>query len=144
MTRTPHASASDDTLRASLLALLRAGDLDAALEAGLMAYPVSATADDAPIRAAQERLRTAWDARERHRARDARLARQAAERAARRAAARPDGAPSTAATPALAANAAAGERAGSPGGTPAAPALPPAAAAALARARARAAGKPQA
>ncbi|WP_028915381.1 MULTISPECIES: hypothetical protein [Pseudoxanthomonas] len=103
--------------RARLLALLADGDLDAALQAGLMDYPASpAAAEDAPLLAAQQRLRTAWAARERHRARAARLERIAAEREARRrAAAVPADAPASN------------------------PALPPAAAAALARARARAA-----
>ena len=67
---------SDPTRRAQLLALLRDGDVDAALEAGLMAYPAApADPDDAPLLAAQARLRSAWEARERHRARAARLAR---------------------------------------------------------------------
>lgn len=106
---------SPDRLR--LLALLHEDDLDGALEAGLMDY--AARADDpadAPLLAAQRRLRSAWAARERHRARAARLARIAAEREARRRAAVP--------------------AAGAPGAA-AAPPLPPAAAAALARARAR-------
>ncbi len=139
MTRTPDASAADDALQARLRALLQAGDLDAALQAGLMRYPASPGAADAPIRAAQEQLRHAWAARERHRARDARLARQAADRAARRAARTVEGSPPGAAAPVPAAGAA-------PDASPARPAaaLPPAAAAALARARARAAGKPPA
>lgn len=100
--------------RGQLLALLQAGDVDAALQAGLMEFPASpADAGDAPLVAAQARLRTAWQARERHRMRAARLQRIAAEREARR----------QAAAPAAASG----------------PALPPAAAAALARARARAA-----
>lgn len=69
-------------------------DLDAALDAGLMDYvpqPGDAALDpqrpDLPRRLAQaqQRLRDAWAARERHRARAARLARRAAEREARRA-----------------------------------------------------------
>jgi hypothetical protein len=109
---------------ARLAALLRDDDVDAAIEAGLMAFtacPECARRDDradanARIAAAQQRLRNAWDARDRHRARMARLRRRADERAARRA---------------------------GPAQTDAGkPALPPAAAAALARARARAAGKP--
>jgi hypothetical protein len=129
MTSTPDAAA--DAGLQTLLALLRDGDVDAALQAGLMGYPVSTALADAPIRAAQERLRTAWEARERHRIREARLARQAAERAARRAAAgraATAAASTTAVAPALP--------------TPPAPALPAAAAAALARARAKAAGRP--
>lgn len=106
--------------RERLLALLGEGDIDAALQAGLMDYAASpADADDAALLSAQQRLRAAWDARDRHRARAARLARIAAEREARRRA--------VAATP---------EAPGAAAG----PALPPAAAAALARARARAAG----
>lgn len=106
----------------SLLALLARDDLDAAIDAGLMDIaPCSADCACvtrlAPIWDAQRRLRTAWEARERHRARQARLLRRAAERDARRA-------------PAPA--------------TPQAPrssSLPPSAAAILARAKARAAGK---
>lgn len=102
---------------AQLLALLADGDLDAALDAGLIALDVEAAAGlDHAARAllaqAQQRLRTAWAARERYRARTARLARRAARREARR----------TAAAPAAST------------GTP----LPAAAAAALARAKARA------
>lgn len=102
-----------------LLVLLRDGDLDAAIEAGLMRFrraDVAAAigADDAAtILAAQQRLQIAWQARERHRARDARLARIAQQRAARR-------------TP-------------PPAATTSRPPLPAAAATALARARARAA-----
>ena len=136
MPQPPDASASDDGLQARLLALLTAGDVDAALQAGLMAYPVSAVAADAPIRAVQERLRAAWEARDRHRARDARLARHATERAARRASASDAAAiaakpPAPAPSPATSAS-------------PGPPALPPAAAAALARARSRVSGKPPA
>src|SRR5690606_4376131 len=111
---------SDPTRRAQLVALLRVGDVEAALEAGLLAYPAApADPDDAPLLAAQARLRSAWEARERHRARAARLARIAAEREARRrAASAASGPPSRG------------------------PALPAAAAAALARAKARAAAKP--
>jgi len=112
-----------DPLR--LLERVLADDLDGALALGLMDYqpaPADGQLDpahpDLPQRlvAAQERLRTAWAARSRYRARAARLARRAAEREARRAPAPlPD--------------------------KPAAPALPPAAAAILARAKARAAGR---
>jgi len=98
-----------------LLQLLEAGDLDGAIDAGLMDHPARGDDPaDAPLLAAQRRLREAWAARDRHRARNARLAHIAAEREARRAPAH------------------------APAG---APALPPAAAAALARARARAAGR---
>ncbi|AKC87533.1 hypothetical protein [Pseudoxanthomonas suwonensis] len=112
--------------RQRLLSLLRAGDLDGALQAGLMDHAASGDPEDAPLLAAQRQLRTAWDARERHRARAARLARRAAERAARRASAAAVTEPPVAAAGAPAASA---------------PALPPAAAAALARARAKAAGR---
>ncbi|HVJ38030.1 MAG TPA: hypothetical protein VM687_09560 [Stenotrophomonas sp.] len=108
-----------------LLQRVLADDLDGALALGLMDYvpqPGDSACDpahpDLPQRllAAQDRLRTAWAARERYRQRAARLARRAAERDARRA---PPPAP---------------ER-------PVAPALPAAAAAILARAKARAAGR---
>src|SRR5690606_25858289 len=102
----------------AIAAALVDGDLDRALTLGLL-EPVacSACTSDCSARlqeARGERLR-ALAARERHRARQARLERRAAERAARRA---PPPATNTGA-----------------------PALPPAAAAALARAKARAAGK---
>lgn len=108
-----------------LLERVLADDLDGALALGLMDYvpqPGDSARDpahaDLPQRllAAQERLRTAWAARERYRQRTARLVRRAAERDARRA---PAPVP---------------ER-------PSAPALPAAAAAILARAKARAAGR---
>jgi len=98
-------------------------DIDAALDAGLMDYvpqPGDAALDPRLpqlLQDTQRRLRDAWAARERHRARAARLARRAAEREARRA---PPPAVNTK------------------------PALPPAAAAILARAKARATGKPSA
>ncbi|MDH5824152.1 hypothetical protein QFW77_14315 [Luteimonas sp. RD2P54] len=100
-----------------LLRLLEADDLDAAIEAGLARFDATVVPGLPPaalarLRAARERLLAAWAARDRHRARNARLARRAEAREARRA--RP--------APAAAAR----------------PALPPAAAAALARARARA------
>ena len=100
-----------------LLDFVLADDIDAALDAGLMDY-LPQPGDDALepnlpqlLQDAQQRLRDAWAARERHRARASRLARIAAERDARRA-------PS----PGVEKNA-----------------LPPAVAAALARAKARAA-----
>ncbi len=70
----------------ALHAQLVAGDVDAAIEAGLMSFQVCGCADDSIIvvMQAQQRLRTAWDARERYRQREARLARRAAEREARR------------------------------------------------------------
>lgn len=76
-----------------LRALVAADDLDAAIEAGLMAYVPCRTCEGADRDAidllvrTQARLRDAWDARERYRLRNARLARRAAERDARRPAA---------------------------------------------------------
>ena len=123
MTRTPDASA-EDTLRQQLLALLASGDVDAALQAGLMDFRARQDDGDAPLRHAQARLRNAWEARARYRAREARLARIAGEREARR--------QPTASPP--------GKPAAPADARPAAPALPAAAAAALARARAKASG----
>ncbi|KRG62502.1 hypothetical protein ABB26_16135 [Stenotrophomonas humi] len=104
-----------------LLQFVLDDDLDAAVRAGLMdfiASPAETTlspAQSQQLLAAQQHLRSAWAARERHRARDARLARRAAEREARRA---------------------------PPPVADSKPALPSAAAAILARAKARAAEKP--
>lgn len=124
MHRKPDATGSESRADAGsapdpfrLVALLREGDIDAAIEAGLMAFVDDGRCDlDAATRElladAQRRLRIAWGARERHRARAARLARRQAERDARRA--KP------------------------PAQVAAKPALPAAAAAALARARTRA------
>lgn len=104
-----------------LLQFIADDDLDAAVRSGLMDYtPQPGDAQLTPAQMqllldAQQRLRQAWAARERHRARELRLARRAAEREARRA---PPPAPDSK------------------------PALPSAAAAILARAKARAAGKP--
>ena len=74
-----------------LLDFVLADDIDAALDAGLMDY-LPQPGDDALepnlpqlLQDAQQRLRDAWAARERHRARAVRLARRAAEREARRA-----------------------------------------------------------
>ncbi|MDY4339270.1 hypothetical protein [Xanthomonas sp. LF07-6] len=105
-------------------------DLDAAIDGGLMDYRGTDPEDDrldpahpqlrAQVLAAQQRLRDAWDARARYRARSARLERRANARQARRAAATPIASTSTTAAPS-------------------APALPAAAAAILARAKAKAA-----
>nr|WP_295382566.1 hypothetical protein [Pseudoxanthomonas sp.] len=100
--------------------MLARDDRDAAIEAGLMDLvpcpPGCACAGRwTPILDAQRQLRFAWEARDRHRARQVRLARRAAERDARRA-------PVASAQPT------------------ARPPLPPSAAAILARAKARAAG----
>ncbi len=102
-----------------LLALLRADDLDAALEQGLLDAQPCATcsaACNARLLAARDARRFALAARARHRARDLRLARLKAERDAAR---RP--APAAAASPA--------------------PALPQSAADALAQALAKARGR---
>ena len=120
---------------AAVAAALADGDTDAAIDAGLMAIDRDAIGDPAmraTISTAQDGLRAAWDARERFRARELRLARRAAEReAARRAPGTTGPSPDTAVAP--------GE-APSPAG-PTRPALPAAAAAALARARAKAAAR---
>ncbi|MBN6148953.1 hypothetical protein JR065_01250 [Xanthomonas sp. AmX2] len=122
MPRTPDPSAAPLPHPLRLLRWVLDDDLDAAIDAGLMDYRPAAGDDaldplhpqlSAQLLAAQRRLREAWDARERYRARSARLARRGAEREARRAP--PPATPSAAA------------------------ALPPAAAAILARAKARAA-----
>ena len=96
---------------------MREDRVDAAIEAGLMAFADHDRCDlDAATRdllaGAQRRLRIAWDARERHRARAARLARRQGKRDAR--------------------------RSQPPAQVAAKPVLPAAAAAALARAKARA------
>jgi Na+-translocating ferredoxin:NAD+ oxidoreductase RnfC subunit len=100
---------------------LHDGDLDAAIASGLLdtavACPHCGMACRDALQAAREARLRALAARERFRARDARLARKQHERAERR---KP-----------VARGPVAGE---------AAPALPPAAAAALARAKAKAAG----
>jgi len=110
-------------LPVQLLQQVLADELDAALDAGLMAYVPTPGDDlllpgypDLPDRLldAQQRLCRAWAARDRYRQRAVRLARRAAERDARRAPPAP--------SPELK------------------PALPAAAAAILARARAKAAG----
>jgi hypothetical protein len=106
-----------------LLDLVLADDLDAAVRGGLMDYvPEPGKAALTPAQSqvlleAQQRLQRAWAARERYRARTARLARRAAEREARRA---------------------------PPPAADSKPALPSAAAAILARAKARAGGSPSA
>ena len=99
--------------------LIEADEIDAALRAGLMAFapcPVCDSVQAATLLATQQRLHNAWAARERYRARNARLALRAAEREAAR-----TPAPSPAAMKAAA--------------------LPPAAADVLARALAKAAAR---
>ncbi|MCR6663754.1 MAG: hypothetical protein NVV60_11595 [Luteimonas sp.] len=88
MPATP-ADASDTPDPLRLIAMLRDGDLDAAIEAGLMRFDASGSMSDdsdaiATIVSAQRQLQEAWEARERHRARAARLQRIASERAAKR------------------------------------------------------------
>lgn len=149
--RPPQATPAYASLRLRLLALLDAGDLDAALQAGLMDYPaVAGEPEDAALLAAQSQLRAAWAARERHRARDQRLARLADERQARRT--RATATTSACGTPTLPGPVASGPANSNPAvagvrphtaATPDPPGatLPAAAAAALARARARVAGQ---
>ncbi|MBB5737318.1 hypothetical protein FHT09_003090 [Xanthomonas arboricola] len=114
-------------LALQLFDCVHADDLDRALALGLMEYRPDPRDDlldpacpqlSAALLATQQRLRDAWAARDRYRARAARLQRRAAERDARR-------------TPAPAPS------------QPAAAALPPLAAAILARAKAKAAGGAQ-
>ena len=114
------AVARHDCRRATaLVEYLRTDDVDTAIEAGLMDHvpcPACDQALAAKLVQAQRKLLGAWAARDRYRARNARLATRAAEREARRAAPVVDRKS----------------------------ALPPAAAAILARAKAKAAerGKP--
>jgi hypothetical protein len=108
-----------------LSALLERDAWDAAIDAGLMEFPTTpctrCPADRlARIVSAQQQLQVAWDARERYRARQARLQRRADARTRARLQ-RSDPAPSAA--------------------LPTPPGLPPAVAAALARAKAKAAGR---
>lgn len=114
-----------DAQAARLLDLLDRHDLDAAIEAGLADFePDACPALSGParerLRSARDRLRQAWAARDRYRAREARLARKAEALRAKRAAA------------------AAGTCTTGAGR----PALPPAAAVALERARRRAGSSP--
>lgn len=102
-----------------LLQLLQADDVDAAIEAGLMHYvpcPACDPALAAELIEVKQKLSMAWAARDRYLARNARLARRAAERDVKRSSSIPEKKS----------------------------ALPPAAAAILARAKAKAAerGKP--
>jgi Na+-translocating ferredoxin:NAD+ oxidoreductase RnfC subunit len=122
MSEMPTHRCQSDPSSETLLRLLRSDDMDAAIEAGLMRFRACAACERedttyalrcAPILEAQQRLSRAWAARDRYRARQARLAQRAAERDARRASPGPV------------------EQAKS--------ALPPSAAAILARAKAKAA-----
>ena len=84
----PSASTGHDCAQGVFLAgLLEADEIDAALHSGLMAFtpcPACGTLHATTVQAAQQRLHTAWAARERYRLRNARLAQRAAERDARR------------------------------------------------------------
>ncbi|MGH8025610.1 MAG: hypothetical protein ACREO0_02680 [Pseudoxanthomonas sp.] len=74
---------------AALAEYLQADDIDAAIDAGLMRYvpcPACDRASAAQLVEAQRKLLSAWAARDRYRARNARLAKRAAERDAKRAA----------------------------------------------------------
>jgi Na+-translocating ferredoxin:NAD+ oxidoreductase RnfC subunit len=102
----------------AIAAALRDGDVDGALDAGLLdalPCPHCAAGCAATVLAVRDERRFALAARERFRAREARLARRREERDARRSASQRPSGPSVPAS-----------------------ALPPAAAAALARAKARA------
>ena len=96
-----------------VIAALDAGDIDAALESGLMELAradcldrMEISSDDRErILVVVAKLRFAWDARERYRAREHRLAERARKREARRAQTSPDVSLSTPALPAAAANA---------------------------------------
>lgn len=122
----------DETQARRILALLGRDAVDAAIEAGLPAFiplPTLGPEENGSLLVARDRLLAAWAARERHRARTARLRRIADERARAR---------SVRQVPAAATDA--GPTAPPMDGPGARTALPPAAAAALARARARASG----
>lgn len=88
--RPPDASVPDLADLDRFVALLRADDVDAAIDAGLMdAWPDGCADTLAPdardlLLATRRRLRAAWDARARFEARNARLAQRAAERDAGR------------------------------------------------------------
>ncbi|MBL8258024.1 MAG: hypothetical protein JNJ62_15585 [Pseudoxanthomonas mexicana] len=70
----------------ALHARLVASDIDGAIDAGLMAFRPCTCAGDEVVLVEQvrRRLRLAWDARDRYRQREARLAGRAAEREAKR------------------------------------------------------------
>jgi hypothetical protein len=124
MHRKPAATGKTPPLPLQILDRLLADDPDGALALGLMDYQPSPGDDTLDprhphlsqrLREAQQRLQAAWNARERYRARAARLARRAAERDARRTPPPPADRP--------------------------VPSLPPLAAAILAKAKAKAAGR---
>lgn len=83
--------AHDCAHSARLFQLLQIDDIDSAIEAGLMQYrpcPACDATQSAAIIAMQQRLAFNWEARDRYLARNARLARIAAERETRHAAPR--------------------------------------------------------
>ena len=96
-----------------VIAALQRGDVDAALGSGLMELAASddldradvSSDDRAIILAAAAKLRFAWDARERYRARQQRLDERARKREARRTHASPDNDAVKPALPTAAANA---------------------------------------
>lgn len=142
------ADAPDAVQARRLCDMLCEDRLDAAIDGGLAHFqplPGLDAACNAMLSAARDRLLTAWAARDRHRARDARLERIATERLRARSGPAADssttgtGTDQAAAAADGAAKPATGQGAGTPS-PPSRPALPAAAAAALARARARAAG----
>ncbi|MGY0611331.1 MULTISPECIES: hypothetical protein [unclassified Luteimonas] len=147
------AGALDAAQARRILDLLRDDDLDAAIEAGLARFkPLSGLDAEGNhvLSAARDRLLAAWAARERYRARDARLDRIANERLRARGGLPAGNPPNEAASGEAAAGGAAhGMSIDTGAGTdtgvgtlsaPSRPTLPAAAAAALARARARASG----
>lgn len=128
------AAVPDHAAALRILALVRADDLDGAIEAGLArCVPIAGldAADNGALLEARDRLLAAWAARERHRARAQRLEDIAQERRRARSA-RPEQRPAPVQADTDPAHADAN--------SPARPALPSAAAAALARARARTSG----
>ena len=91
---TKASDAPHDCRRGELLSrLLATDDIDAAIEAGLMRFAPCPACDPivvARVAAEQQRLTTAWAARDRYLARKARLARRTEERDARRTASLPE------------------------------------------------------
>ncbi|MEO8365851.1 MAG: hypothetical protein ABI538_06540 [Pseudoxanthomonas sp.] len=76
-----------------MLQLLQADEVDAAIEAGLMHYvpcPLCDRALTAELTETKQKLATAWAARDRYQARNARLARRTAQREAKRSSAIPE------------------------------------------------------
>jgi len=106
-------SAIDPSRLRDVVAALDAGDVDAALEAGLMEFACTdcldranvAPVDRERILATATKLRFAWDARERYRAHQHRLEERARKREARRTTTTADASTATPALPTAAANA---------------------------------------